>query len=228
MLAFPLSELQQRLARFGFFVRPCDNDDDHFLLMDVRDVPCGILHLHSLLHWLCGAENWRQRFAETPLTAHDQIALHFTFDLLSTHALNEADTINAMADCGSYTPGKLRQIRLLLASVLCGFTLRLIERRFNSANPEIPGGIWPIVDDLRRLAEQVFEDHRAERPIERIFLDNLAMSLACIHLRLDEWLSQPDRTMQGEPVLRSFFALSRAIKSLLRDIALIRGGNWQQ
>lgn len=228
MMTLSLHGIQKRLDRFGYFLRSTDADDDLIQVVDIRKIPCGTLHYHNLLRWLCQSEEWQERFPDTPLSLHDQVPLHFTLDILSTHALNEAGTITAMADCDSYTPGKLRHIRQLLISVIYGFAFRLTERRFNSGNPEIPGGLWPVIAALHQLADRVFEDHRKQRPVERVTLDNLAMALTRAHLRLDEWLRQPDDTLRDEPVMRPLYAVSRAMKSLLRDIARIRSGNWSQ
>lgn len=226
MLCFPLSELQKRLDPYGYSLRSVDGDDDLIQVVDIRNIPCGILHHNSLLRWLCQMENWRRRFPDTPLSPQNQIPLRLTLDILSTHALNESDTIAAMADCDGYTPGKLLHLRQLLSSVIYGLAFRLTERRFSSGNPEIPGGLWPVIDGLHRLADNIYEEHCKQRPVERVALDSIAMSLTRIHLRLDEWLLQPDRTMRDEPVMRPLFAVSRAMKSLLLDIARIRGGNW--
>lgn len=228
MMTISLPELQKRLDPLGYFLRPCDDDENTIQIVDLRNISCGTLHYSTLLRWLCRTEAWRGRFADSPLSPHDQLPFCLTLDILSTHALNDASTITAMADCGSYTPGKLHQLRQLIASVIYGFALRLTKRRFNGCHPELPGGLWPVIAALQKLADQILDECRQQRPVERVALDGLAMSLTGIHLRLDEWLRQPDDTLRDEPVMRSLYALSRAMKSLLRDIARIRGGDWSQ
>lgn len=104
MLCFPLSELQKRLDPYGYSLRSGDDDDDLIQVVDIRNIPCGFLHHNSLLRWLCQMENWQKRFPDTPFSPQDQIPLRLTLDILSSHALNESDTIAAMADCDSYTP----------------------------------------------------------------------------------------------------------------------------
>ncbi|AJC03184.1 hypothetical protein P243_1083 [Klebsiella pneumoniae subsp. pneumoniae 1158] len=54
------------------------------------------------------------------------------------------------------------------------------------------------------------------------------MSLTVIQIRLDEWLRQPDKLLRDESVINELCAVSNAMKSLLLDIARIRGGCWQQ
>lgn len=85
-----------------------------------------------------------------------------------------------------------------------------------------------LTESLRQLADSILADHRHLRPLERCRLDSVAMSLTVIQIRLDEWLRQPDKLLRDESVINELCAVSNAMKSLLLDIARIRGGCWQQ
>ncbi|ENG2949109.1 hypothetical protein ABTU80_003407 [Enterobacter cloacae] len=84
------------------------------------------------------------------------------------------------------------------------------------------------MDDLHRLADAVFDCHQKGKPVEQVELDRMAMAFARIHVRFDEWLRRPGVLSADEPLHHILNGISLAMKSLLLDIARIRGGNWSQ
>lgn len=229
MMVIPLSELRKKLDRHCYMPQPCEDNDELIQLLDIRGpTPAGVLHHDSILHWLSESDLWNERFPSRPLSRADQYPLRLALEIHSTLALAESRTVTALADCNHYTPGKLHHLRQLLASVLYGFALRLTEFRFDSANPQFPGVLFPVIDDLRQLADDIFSDHNQKRPVERVEMDRLATIFARIHVRFDEWLRRPDTLNTDEPLINMLCAVSRAMKSLLMDIVRIRGGEWVQ
>ncbi|ENG2949110.1 hypothetical protein ABTU80_003408 [Enterobacter cloacae] len=99
------------------------------------------MHHDSILRWVGEADAWKARFPSRPLSRADQYPLHLALKIHCTHALAESRTITALADTDNYTPGKLRHLRQLLASVIYGFALRLTEYRFDDDHPQLPGGL---------------------------------------------------------------------------------------
>ncbi|EMY3700009.1 hypothetical protein AAIQ25_002615 [Salmonella enterica] len=229
MMVISLSELRTRLDHHCYIPQSCEDNDDLIRLLDIRGpTPAGVLHHDSILRWVGEADLWKARFPSRALSRADQYSLHLALTIHSTHALAESATITALADCDNYTPGKLRHLRQLLASVIYGFALRLMEHRFDGDHPQLPGGLWPVIDDLCQLADTVFDCHRQGYPVERVEMDRLATAFARIHIRFDEWLRRPDALSADEPLLHVPCGLSLAMKSLLLDIARIRGGHWPQ
>jgi hypothetical protein len=229
MMVITLSELRNKLAHHCYIPQYCEGNDNLIQLLDIRGpTPAGVLHHDSILRWAGEANLWKERFPSRSLSRADQYPLQLALTIHSTHALAESAVITALADCDNYTTGKLRHLRQLLASVIYGFALRLTEHRFDGDHPQIPGGLWPVTDDLRQLADAVFNSHQQGRPVERVEMDHIATTLARIHIRFDEWLRRPDEQMRDEPVIHALCSLSLAMKSLLLDIARIRGGNWPQ
>ncbi|HAU3160070.1 TPA: hypothetical protein JDD75_002765 [Salmonella enterica subsp. houtenae] len=229
MMVIPLSELRKKLDRHCYVPQPCEDNDELLQLLDIRGLtPAGVLHHASILHWLSESDLWNERFPSSPLSRTDQYPLRLALEIHSTLALAESRTVTALADCNHYTLGKLHHLRQLLASVLYGFALRLTEFRFDSATPQLPGGLFPVIDDLRQLADDVFSNHNQKRPVERVEMDRLSTIFARIHVRFDEWLRRPDALNTDEPLINTLSAVSRAMKSLLLDIARIRGGEWVQ
>lgn len=229
MMAIPFSELRKKLDLHCYIPQPCKDNDDLIQLLDIRGLtPAGVLHHDSILRWAGEADDWKARFPSRSLSRTDQYPLRLALNIHSTHALAASRTITALADGDNYTPGKLRHLRQLLASVLYGFALRLTERRYDGDHPQIPGGLYPIIESLHQLADAVFADHQRGRPVEQVEMDRMALAFARIHIRFDEWLRRPDALTADEPLLNILSGLSLAMKSLLLDIARIRGGNWPQ
>ncbi|WP_336220953.1 hypothetical protein [Citrobacter amalonaticus] len=229
MMVITLSELRKKLDHHCYIPQPCADNDELIQLLDIRGpTPAGVLHYNSILQWIGESDLWNERFPARALSRTDQYPLRLALEIHSTHALAESRTVTALADCDNYTPGKLRHLRQLIASVIYGFALRLAEHRFDGDHPQIPGGLWPVIDDLRQLADAVFDWHQQGRAVERVEMDNIATTLARIHVCFDEWLRRPDELTRDEPVIHTLCRLSLAMKSLLLDIARIRGGDWPQ
>ncbi|EAV1166978.1 hypothetical protein MW941_002696 [Salmonella enterica] len=192
MMVIPLSELRKKLDRHGYIPQSCEDNDELIQLLDIRGpTPAGVLHHDNILHWLSESDLWNERFPSRPLSRADQYPLRLALEIHSTLALAESRTVTALADCNHYPPGKFHHLRQLLASVLYDFALRLTTFRFDSANPQLPGGLFPVINDLRQLADDIFSDHNQKRPVERVEMDRLATIFARIHLRFDEWCADP-------------------------------------
>lgn len=229
MMVIPLSELRTKLDLHCYIPQPCEDNDELIRLLDIRGpTPAGVLHHDSILRWVDEADAWKARFPSRPLSRADQYPLHLALTIHSTHALAESRAITVLADSDNYTPGKLHHLRQLLASVIYGFALRIMDFRFDGDHPQLPGGLWLVISELHRLADTVFDSHQQGHPVERVELDRLATAFARIHIRFDEWLRRPDALSADEPLLHTLCGLSLAMKSLLLDIARIRGGNWPQ
>ncbi|MCU6330443.1 hypothetical protein KSU19_22615 [Enterobacter quasiroggenkampii] len=223
-----LASLKSRLAHYCYTPIPSDDNDELIQIFNINRHHCGTLHQECLERWLNHAESWRERFPEKPLSPHDNASLRLALEILSSHALNQSEVISTMTEGDFYSPGGLRHIRQLLASVVYGFAFRLAEIRIASAYEETEGSLFMLTESLRQIADSILADHRHLRPVERCRLDSVAMSLTVIQIRLDEWLRQPDKLLPDESVINELCAVSNAMKSLLLDIARIRGGCWQQ
>lgn len=208
-----LASLKSRLAHYCYTPIPSDDNDELIQIFNINRQHCGTLHQECLERWLNHAESWRERFPEKSLSPHDNASLRLALEILSSHALNQSEAISTLTEGDFYSPGGLRHIRQLLASV---------------AYQETGGSLFMLTESLRQLADRILADHRHLRPVERCRLDSVAMSLTVIQIRLDEWLRQPDKLLRDESVINELCAVSNAMKSLLLDIARIRGGCWQQ
>lgn len=222
-----LSALKERLQYYCYSVSPCGESDEQLTILDINRKPCGVLHKECAIRWLDNAEAWRERFPGGPVH-HNASTFRLALEILSSHALNQASVIRELAGTDFYSPDDLRQIRLSLSSVLYGFGFRLAEVRIACGYHEVQGGLYALTESLFRLADAAFSGHMQQFPVERAWLDNLAQSLTLRIITLDEMLLQPGSFQGDESATDELSAVSAAMKSLLLDIALVRGGCWRQ
>lgn len=222
-----LSALKERLQYYCYSVSPCGESDEQLTILDINREPCGVLHKECAIRWLDNAEAWRERFPARPVH-HNASTFRLALEILSSHALNQATVIRELADTDFYSPSDLRQIRLSLSSVLYGFGFRLAEVRVACDYHEVQSGLFTLMESLFRLADAAFSVHIQQWQPERAWLDNLAQSLTLQIFTLDEMLLQPGCFQGDEPATDEPSSVSTAMKSLLLDVALVRGCCWQQ
>lgn len=222
-----LSDLKERLQYFCYSASPCGESEELLTILDINRKPCGVMHKECAIRWLGYTEAWRERFPGEPVYHHTS-TFRLALEILSSHTLNQATVIRKLADTDFYSPDDLRQIRQSLSSVLYGFGFRLAEVRIACGYHEVQGGLYALTESLFLLATAVFSDHTQQLPLERAWLDNLAQSLTLKVITLDEMLLQPGCFEGDESATDELSAVSTAMKSLLLDVALVRGGCWQQ